>query len=186
MPSLHQSYQAGMYIPNTNNLVEGGSFATLLMPGHLGKLMEINVGTGASPLIVTYRLAKLKTGVTFAVGEVCYWDDRDDYIVTNVQAGNMVAGFIPAGGAATPAPTYTFTALQYAFLVVKGRRAIKGIDSLTVAADTVGKAVVPSATAGRVDVVTASTMNAVIARTAGAQDATTKLFLADVMVPDLA
>jgi uncharacterized protein (DUF39 family) len=69
---------------------------------------------------------------------------------------------------------------------VKGRRCVKGLDSLTVAADTLGKAVVPSTTAGRVDVVTTATMNAILGRTASAQDGTTKLFLCDVMVPDVA
>lgn len=172
------------YIPNVNGLIEGGSFATLHHPGHLGQRTRINVGTDLAPIWVTYELVKLKAGVTFAVGEIVYWDDYDDRVVTNVQAGNNAAGFIPAGGAATPAPTYPFTAGQYCYIVVEGLRAIKGLDSVTSAADANGKACIPSATAGRVDVLAAATAPAanVVARTRGTQDGTTKLMLAMVSV----
>lgn len=175
------------YLPMVGGSIEGGSFTTLLQPGMLGQMTEFNVGTDLAPLWVTYRLVKLAASITLAVGEVVYWSDRDDYVVTNVDdnAGNLVAGFIPAGGAPATAPSQTFTAGQYCYVVVKGRRCVKGLDSLTVAADTLGKAVVPSTTTGRVDVVTASTMNAVLGRTASAQDGTSKLFLCDVMVPDI-
>lgn len=177
------------YLPMVGGAIEGGSFTTLLQPGMLGQLTEVNVGTDSAPLWVTYRLVKLKASLTYTVGEIVYWDDRDDYIVTNVDdsAGNLVAGFIPAGGTPASAPSYTFTAGQYCFIVVRGRRCVKGLDSgMAVAPDTLGKAIVPSTTNSRVDCVTTATMNAIVGRSCSAQDSTTKLFLCDVMIPDVA
>ena len=162
---------------------EKGSWATLSQPGQLGHKFEWNVGAPSSPLWVTYRIAKAKAGVTFATGEILYWDDRDDYVVTNVANGGAVAGFVPAGTTAV-APT----AGEYFCMVTKGRRLAKYLDSVTVAPDTAGKLVVATATAGRVDCVTA-TLNLtalVVGRTAGAQNTATKLALTDINVFDQA
>ena len=176
------SDQQGMYFPMVGGNPMAGSFTTLQQPGHLGKKFEYNVGTEDKPLWVTLRLVKL-AAVTAAIGEVLYWSDRDDYVVTNVADGGVIAGIVPAGtGAVAPSSG------GYFFMVVKGRLPVKYLDSVTIAPDTAGKLAVGSATNGRADCVTdgSAVVNLILGRTAGTQDTGTKLATTDINVFDQA
>jgi hypothetical protein len=159
------NYEDAIYIPNGDPRTLGSMMTSLYAPGDLGKRTQFNFGTAAAPIWVTMQLVKYKTGITFAVGEVLWWDDIDDKIVTNVSNGGVVAGVAP----------YIAVAASYGWCYKAGNVAVKYVDAPTVAPSTAGLLAVASATNGRADCITTITALVPIGRTLGAQDATSKL-----------
>ena len=158
-------YDNVMYFPSGSP--ETSEMATLYAPGDLGKKTFYNKGTGAAPNWCLVQLVLFKAAITFAVGELLWWDDRANKVVTNVSNGGVVAGVV----AKSTAPT----AATYGWIWKQGNVPVKYLDAPTVAPDTAGKLAIASATNGRADCVTAATTLVPIGRTLGAQDGTSKL-----------
>lgn len=152
------------------------------MPGIVGQMFTVASDTLAAlytdsmtthPLYAgNYRIVKVKTGVTIAFGELLYWDDRANGIVTNV-IGTDFAGV---------AASTLGTALFYIYMVEPSQdynATMKFVDSLTKVA-VAGDVVVASATAGRADVLADATAvtwgtNKPIARLEASVDGTSHL-----------
>jgi hypothetical protein len=159
------NYEDAIYIPNGDPRTTGSQMTTLYAAGDLGKRTQFNFGTPSAPIWVTMQLVKFKAAITFALGELLWWDDIDDKVVTNVSNGGVVAGVA----------AYIATAGSFGWIYKAGNVAVKYLDAPTVAPDTAGKLAVASATNGRADCITTITALVGIGRTLGAQDGGTKL-----------
>jgi len=150
--------------------------ATLYALGDLGKKSPFNLGTPAAPNIAIVQLVQFKAAVSCLVGELLWWDDRLNKVVTNVSNGGVVAGVVAKStnpGAGT-----------YGWIYKAGGVPVKYLDAPTVSPDTAGKSCIASATNGRADCVTAAGTLLQIGRTLGAQDGTSKLALTALNIPD--
>jgi hypothetical protein len=128
-----------VYIGPFSSISEVNS-ATLYKPGELGA--RTDTGTG-----LQYQQVQLDSGVLSAAtkGQVVYWKDKANYIVTNNNlfaggtsaARNQVAGIIT--------PTNGVTAGYYTWVLQQGACSFVKTDSVTTA---VGDSLIGSATTG--------------------------------------
>lgn len=141
---------------------------SLYAPGALGKKAWFNQGTPSAPIMCLYQLVKLKAAITTTIGAVMYWDDRDDFVVTNVATNTgQLAGIARIVAAAA----------EYIWILKEGDREVHLVDSPTSAADATGKPVVGvTATAGKADVLALTTAITPvgIGRCLSTQDGTSK------------
>jgi hypothetical protein len=160
---------------------ETEEMTTLYAPGMLGLRAEFDQGLLAGPPNpCVYQLVKQYTSIQGVVGNVMYWVTKSAYTVTTTATNTgQVAGICRIAAAA---------AATYIWILKKGDREVLFIDAPTVAPDATGLPVLGvTATAGKADS-KALTTGAIpwpcIGTTLAAQDATSKLALVRVNIPD--
>ena len=103
--------------------------STPFIPGQLGKVLSVKDADGKDPAFYQYvkRYATQTYITTCATGEVCYWQDLDDFVVsaestdafggtTNPIVAGVWLGVYPAAG-------------DYGFVQVGGRASVSVTDS---------------------------------------------------------
>lgn len=156
VPFLHQGYVTDF----NEQFVSIGSKGADSVPGAIGQIFSIandalatqySSNPTANPLYPgLYRIVKVKTGITLAFGQLLYWDDRVNNVVTNV-IGNDFAGV---------AACLVGTALFRVYMVepVEGNNAqMLFVNGTTKGAPAVGDIAVASGTAGQADVLADAT-----------------------------
>lgn len=149
---------------------------TLQYPGQLGVSAWIKCDDGIWRKLMIVQ--HLSTGATTAAGEVAWWSDPANAIVTRVAA-------TPGRGRVAGIYTAAVTASAYSAIVLQGRATdVKYLDSPTANPAATGLIAIPSATDGRADCLAAGSAATYppIGVTIGTQDGTTKLASTDVCI----
>jgi hypothetical protein len=141
-----------MYVQAGNLENENVPFATDPYPGMLGSRVTVNVATGATgqgAVGKTYQRVQVDSTVTTAPfpGAVAWWSDKPTSKVTTSPTNRgRVAGVFR--NAVTPG--------NIGFIQTQGPSTVKIIDAPTAAPTIAGLIVIPSATAGKADVLAAA------------------------------
>lgn len=159
----------------------------LLYPGQLGirfnyqipPRQQPNTTTGAGTP-KTYKLVQTDSSMSVAPfpSAVAWFADQTRALVTTSPTNRgRVAGVFP--NSVTPG--------NFCCIVVKGLRNVKGVDAPTAAPTAAGLLVIPSATAGKADVLAAGSAATypIIGRSAGTVQGGSAEFLCDVDVPEV-
>jgi hypothetical protein len=172
-------------------------------PGQLGGVYT-DAGPATDPFLGSqtgrpgstkqFRFIQTDSGMSVAPapGMVAFWKDRTKFICTTDPTNRgYIAGVFPAfdnTGKLVPVKL----AGNYGFIVRGGRTYVKLIDTPTAQPDATGKNVIPSATAGKADVIAAGTAPGypVLGRAVdtlwpgGNSGASQALALVDLAIPD--
>ena len=142
-----------MYVQAGNLEAENQPFASDPYPGMLGSRVSVNSATGqtgSGAVGKTYQRVQVDSTVTVAPfpGAVAWWSDKTRSLVTTAATNRgRVAGVFR--NAITPG--------YIGFIQTQGPSTVKIIDAPTAAPTAAGLIVIPSATAGKADVVAAGT-----------------------------
>lgn len=123
-----------------------GNGTNLPYPGMLGMIVEFDQGTPGARNICQFQLVKAASAITPAEGDVLYWSAKTTFTVTTAVTANSLAGIAPALMAA---------AASYFWMVIKGDDNVHLVNSPT-NTPAAGTFVIPTATAGRADTITAA------------------------------
>jgi hypothetical protein len=169
---------------------ERESNATLHAPGQLGMRFTVIQPTREPPGTEEGRSKRyqiVRTDSTMAAtpaeGDVMWWSDRPNYVVTNSPTGRQgqVAGVFQNNHLSYPVPPGYYTCIQ-----IGGPGKVRFVVPPTSAPDATGKFVVPSSTAGRADILAAGTAATYpqIGRTAGGSINGQSLCVVDIDVDE--
>lgn len=166
---------------------EGENEASLLYPGMLGSRFTVIQPTRSQPgpedgRSKTYQLIQTDSSMSVAPyrGAVAWWSDKTKYLVTTSPTAlgrGRVAGVFQ--NAISPG--------NYGCVQTQGPATVKFIDSVTVGNLTaVGNFVIPSATAGKADVIAAGSASTypALGVTAGTMVAADTTAIVDLDVPE--
>lgn len=142
-----------MYVQSGNIETENVAGSADLYPGMLGSRVTVNSAgglTGSGAVGKTYQRIQVDSTVSVAPfpGAVAWWSDKTRSLVTTAATlRGRVAGVFR--NAITPG--------NIGFIQTQGPSTVKIVDAPTAAPTTAGLIVIPSATAGKADVLAAGT-----------------------------
>lgn len=165
---------------------------TLHAPGTLGSRFTVKQPIGSQPgaedgRFKTYQLVQTDSTMTVSPfkGAVAWWSDKTRYLVTTSPTA-LGRGRI-AGVFQNDESQYPIRPGQYTCVQIKGPASVKFIDAVVVGnVNTAGNFVIPSATAGKADVIAAGSASTYpsLGVTAGALQGGTALAVVDLDVPE--
>ena len=175
--SLHDRTKPTMYLPQGGN-PEEVNLTSLFHPGMLGgRFISPNPSAGNKE----FQLVRVDSTAAVSPynGATAWWANKALYLVTTAATNRgQVAG------------VFTFAAAlgNYTCIQLEGRHnSVKIVDAPTSAPDATGKFVIPSATAGKADVLAAGSAATypVMGRTAGTLNAGDNTCAVDLHVPEI-
>jgi len=171
---------------------EKEAVTTLHAPGTLGSRFTVKQPTSTPPgpedgRFKTYQLVQTDSSMTVTPfkGAVAWWSDKTRYLVTTSPTAlgrGRIAGVFQNDEAVAPIAPGQYTCIQQ-----RGPGSVKFIDAVVIGSvNTAGNFVIPSATAGKADVIAAGSPATypVLGYTAGALQGGTALAVVDLDVPD--